>query len=705
MHLNEQVIGVRYFHLLIIILGVGIMSCHNQNSNPFFNTWNTSFEVPPFDQIETSHYMPALLAGIEKEQAEIDGIVANTSAPTFANTIEAYEASGRFLERVELVMENLSGTDATDELDQVESKYNQLKSKHRDDIILNENLFSRIKQVYNSADRNKLTTEQNTLLDKIYQDFVRNGANLSQKDKDNLRQINQELSLAMLEFGQACRRETNTWKMILNDETELAGLPERVKTAAAELAKQNDLNGKWVFTLDKPSLLPFLQYSKHRDLRKKMFDGYINRGNNNDEFDNKERLVTIVNLRIERARLLGYNSHAEYALERSMAKTIDSVDVFLKQLWEPAMKRARTEADDLQAQIDREGDGINLQPWDWWYYAEKLRQEKYDLDENQIRPYFPIEKVINGAYMVANHLYGITVTERHDLPVYHPDVQAWEVKEADGKHIGIFFTDYHPRKGKQVGAWSSSFRPQSNREGNWITPVVVNVCNFSPPTGEKPALLSFEEVETLFHEFGHALHSLLRTRTYTDQLMPRDFVELPSQILENWAAEPEVLKMYAHHYQTGEPIPDELIEKLQKAALFNQGFISTEYLAASILDMDWHTLTADTAVDPIEYEKAVFERIGLLPEIVTRYHSTYFNHAFSWSYSAGYYSYIWAAVLDSDAFQAFKDSGDLFDQELAAKFRKYVLGLSGTEDAMEIYRQFRGQDPSIEPLLVKRGLN
>ncbi len=693
---------VKYQLVSSLIVGVIIMSC-TSTDNPFFTEWDTPFQVPPFTRIETKHYLPALLVGIEKQRTEIETIVNNPELPSFKNTIEALETTGQFLERVENVFDNISSTGATDELDNIEREFKPRKSHHRDDILLNEKLYQRIKNVYNKQNRSILTIEQNTLLDKIYRDFVRNGANLTDAQKVDLRQINQDLALLTMEFGQNIRKEIENWEMILENESDLAGLPERVVTMAALLAEERGKPGKWLFTLDKPSWIPFLQFSERRDLREKIYMAYINRGNNNDQLDNKARINKIVNLRIKRGNLLGYATHADYVLERSMAKNPASVYELLNKLWEPALRRAKTEAAEFQAYIDREDGDFQLQSWDWWYYTEKVCKEKYNLDENQLRPYFEINNVRDGAFAVANKLYGITFTERSNIPVYYPEVKVFEVKEADGTHLGILYTDYHPRVGKYAGAWASGFRSQSNRNDHWVTPITINVCNLSRPTGDQPALISFSEVETLFHEFGHALHGLLRTRTYTDQVMPRDFVELPSQIMENWAAEPVVLKEYARHYQTDEPLSEELIEKLHASQLHNQGFEMTEYLAASILDMDWHTLTETNDLNPIEFENASFKAMGLIPEIISRYRSPYFNHIFSGGYSAGYYSYIWAQVLESDAFQAFKDT-DLFNQELAARFRKYVLGLSGTRDAMEIYREFRGQDPQIEPLLVKRGL-
>jgi len=690
--------------LLTFIVCVGLMTCVQPDKNPFYSEWDTPFQVPPFDQIEDAHFMPALMKGIELEKVEIDAIINNADALTFENTIEALEKTGQFLTKVENVFYNLSGSIATDTLDQIARDYEPLSTKHRDDIILNVSLFEKIKAVHNTIDKNTLTVEQNTLLEKTYKDFVRNGANLDESQKAELRQVNEELSLLTLEFGQNVRKENNTWTLVLDSEDDLTGLSESIKAAAADIAEEKGHVGKWVITLDKPSWIPFLQYSERRDLRELVLTAYMNRGNNNDETDNKNRIKKIVNLRIKRANLLGYDSHSEYVLERNMAKNSENVYSLLQQLWEPALNRAKAEATEYQAMINQEGYDYNLQPWDWWYYSEKIRQEKYALDDNLLRPYFEVNNVVNGVFSVTNKLYGLIIKERTDIPVYHEDVKTYEVQEADGTHIGIFYTDYHPRKGKDVGAWSSTFRSQSNRTGNWINPVVVNVGNFTKPTDTQPALLTMDEVETLFHEFGHALHSLLRNRIYTNQLIPRDFVELPSQIMENWAVEPLVLKEYALHYETGEPIPDEIIEKLQNARLHNQGFEAVEYLAACLLDMDWHILTNASEIDPLEFEDNSLTAIGLIPEIESRYRSTYFNHIFSWGYSSGYYSYIWAEVLDADAFNAFKQT-DLFNQELAGKFRKYLLGLSGTDDTMKLYRQFRGQEPEIQPLLNRRGLN
>ncbi len=689
----------------IFILGLIIMSCSSKNDNPFFNEWDTPFGTPPFDKIEEAHYMPALLEGIEREKQEIQDIIDNTETPTFENTIEAYEATGEFFYKAAYVFWNITGTDATDNLDDIEREFSPILTKHNDDITLNKKLFEKIKYVFDNADRSKLTTEQNTLLDKVYGDFARNGANLNDEEKDELRSINEELSLLTLNFGQNVRNDGNQWEIVL-EEDDLVGLTGMVKAAAADLATERGHDGKWVVTLDKPSWIPFLTYSERRDLREKIFTAYINRGNNNNEFDTKELIPQIVNLRVKRAKLLGYETHAAYVLERGMAQTADNVYDFLNQLWKPALDRAKTEAYDIQSMIYADGHDYKLEPWDWWYYSEKIRIEKFDLDDAELRPYFEVGNVIDGVFNLANKLFDITFEERLDISKYHEDVKVFEVKEADGTHIGILYTDYYPRKGKSVGAWCSGFRDQSNRNGNWVYPLVTNVGNFSKPIGDQPALISLDEVETLFHEFGHALHSLLSNHTYTNFNMPRDFVEYPSQVMENWCVEPALLKEYAVHYQTGEPMPDELIAKIQNASLHNQGFETVEYLAASFLDMDWHTLTEPAEIDPIEFEKNSLDKIGLISEINTRYNSYYFNHIFSGvvGYSSGYYSYIYSAILDADTYQYLKDSGDVFNKEIAADFRKYILGISGSEDVAETYRRFRGEDPDIEPLLIKRGL-
>jgi peptidyl-dipeptidase Dcp len=677
-----------------------------QLENPFFSEFNTPFQVPPFDKIKEEHYVPAFIEGMKQHNKEIEAIANNSESPTFENTIEALEKSGALLRRVSDVFDVLNASMTNERMQEIAKKVAPLRSKHWDDIYLNEKLFKRIKALYEQRDELKLTPEQKTLLEKYYKDFVRGGANLDKEKKERLRKINQELSLLTLKFGENILKENNRFELIIEKKEDLEGLPQSVIDAAAETAKERGYKGKWVFTLHKPSMIPFLTYSAKRELREKIFKAYINRGNNNDELDNKKILLKIVALRLERAKLLGYKTHAHYVLEENMAKNPENVYKLLNNVWKPALERAKKEAEELQRIIYKEGKNFKLQPWDWWYYAEKLKKEKYDFDDSILRPYFKLENVIKGVFYVANKLYGLQFIERNDIPKYHPDVRVFEVKDANGSHIGILYTDYFPRASKRGGAWMNSFRKQSRIGGKEIRPVVTNNGNFSKPVGDKPSLLSIEEVLTLFHEFGHALHGLLSNCTYpilSGTSVSRDFVELPSQILENWALEPEVLKVYAKHYKTGEIIPQELINKLKKAKLFNQGFATVEYLAAAYLDMDWHTLTEVKDIDPLKFEEESMKRIGLIPEIVVRYRSPYFRHIFSGGYSAGYYSYIWAEVLDADAFEAFKEKG-LFNKETAQSFRKNILEKGGTEDPMVLYKRFRGAEPKVEPLLKRRGL-
>lgn len=674
-------------------------------NNPFFKVWDTPFQTPPFNEIKNEHFLPAIEEAIKIEEHEIEEIANNSAEPTFENTIEALELSGELLDKVTSVFEGLNGANTNDELQAIARKTTPMLSKHRDDIYLNEKLFKRIKALYEQKEKLDLTNEQKRLLEFYYVNFVRNGANLSPQGKEELRKINQELSVLSLKFNENLLKETNAVALIIDNKDDLIGLPENVIQYAAELAKEKGYTDKWVFTLQKPSWIPFLQYSPKRELREKLFKAYINRGNNNNENDNKKIISRIIALRVKKANLLGYKTHADFVLERNMAKTPKNVYKFLNELWAPAIKRAKMEAAEMQKIIDKEDGNFKLQPWDWWYYAEKVKREKYSLDEEMLRPYFKMENVLKGAFEVASKLYGIKFIERNDIQVYHPDVKVFEVQEADGKHIGIFYADYYPRDGKRSGAWSSSFRSQSNMKGKFITPIVYNVGNFSKPTADKPALMSIDEVNTLFHELGHALHSLFSNTVYPgSKWVPRDFVELPSQIMENWALEPEVLKMYAKHYLTGEIIPQELIDKIVNSKLFNQGFETVEYLAASFLDMDWHTITDTIERDVPAFEKNCYERIGKILEIESRYQTTNFAHIVG-GYSAGYYSYIWSAVLDADAFEAFKEKGNLFDKETANAFREFILSKGGTEDPMILYKKFRGREPKVDALLKRRGLD
>jgi len=698
---------MKKFWLLLLTGGLMIASCSPKNQNPFFETYNTPFQTPPFDKIRLAHYLPAIQEGIQRVQQEIETIANNPEAPTFENTIAALDYSGELLRDVTAVFQSQVGANTNDSLQQIAQEVSPLLSKSSDDILLNAKLFQRIKTIYEQKESLNLNPEQSMLLEKSYKDFVRGGANLDEAQKNELREINKELSLLTLNFGENILKESNKFELIIDNQADLAGLPEAVVTAAAEAATERGKPGKWVFTLHKHSLIPFLQYSQKRELREKIFKAYINCGDNNDELDNKANLMKIVALRIQKANLLGYPTHAHFILEKNMAKVPENVYGLLNKLWQPALNNAQKEAQELQQMITQEGSNFNLEAWDWWYYAEKLKLARYALDEAELRPYFQLENVRNGAFDVAHQLWGITFTKRTDIPKYHEDVEVFEVKEANGKHIGLLYTDYFPRASKRGGAWMDAFRSQYQKDGQMFTPIIFNVGNFTKPTTENPSLLNLEEVTTLFHEFGHALHGLLSNCTYLNLSgtnVAWDFVELPSQIMENWATEPAVLKKYARHFQTNEPIPDELIAKIEKSGKFNQGFTTVEYLAAAFLDMDWHTLTTAPKENPTEFENISLQKIGLIPEIVVRYRSSYFRHIFSGGYSAGYYSYIWAEVLDADAFQAFKETS-LFDPATAQALREHIFSKGGTEDPMVLYKRFRGAEPKIEPILERRGLN
>ncbi|MFC0656429.1 M3 family metallopeptidase [Mongoliitalea lutea] len=698
--------------LMAMAAGTMLFACGQSEeksdmNNPFFEAYNTPFEVPPFDKIENAHFAPALREGIKEHQAEIDAIVANTEEPTFANTIEALENAGSLLAKVNIVFSNLNSANTNDELQAIAREMAPELSKHSDNITLNEQLFERIKSVYENQDAFGLNSEQTQLLDKTYKRFVRNGANLNDADKEKLREINSKLSVLSLQFGQNVLAETNGFKLVVDNEADLAGLPQELRDAAAADAKAAGEEGKWVFTLQNPSIMPFLQYAENRELRKQIWDAYQKRGGQGNEHDNQQALIEMANLRRVKANLLGYATHADYVLEETMAKNAENVYALLNQLWTPALAKAKEERAEMQAIATAEGADYQIEAWDWRFYEEKLRKQKFELDEQEVKPYFSLDKVQEGVFMVTNRLFGLTFNEISNIPTYHPEAKAYEVKEADGTHVGVLYMDFHPRASKRGGAWMTSYRPQQMENGERKAPIISIVCNFSKPTANAPALLTFDEVTTFFHEFGHALHGLLSNvqyRSLAGTSVPRDFVELPSQIMENWATEPSVMKEYAKHYQTGEVIPDDIIAKLNNSGTFGQGFATTEYLASSFLDLDYHTQTADITMNANDFEVASMKKIGLIGEIIPRHKSTYFQHIFSGGYSSGYYSYIWSGVLDTDAFQAFKET-ELFNQEKAQAFRKEILERGGTDEPMTMYVNFRGAEPKIDALLRKRGLD
>ncbi len=695
---------------IVVLMSTSLfIGCKNQkqSDNPFFSKYDTPFQVPPFDKIDTSDYMPAIVEGMRQQNEEIEVITSNSAAPDFENTILAFDKSGKLLTRVGKVFYNINEANTNKSIQNIARSLSPLMSKHADDIMLNDKLFARIKIVYENRQKLGLDQQQIRVVEKYFRDFERQGANLSPEKKEELRKLNTELSLQSLNFGENLLAETNeNFKLVIDNKNDLDGLPQGVIDGAAETAKEKGLAGKWVFTLAKPSMIPFLQFAKNRGLREKIYRGYFMRGNNDNKFDNKAIVEKIVKLRAEKANLLGYPSYAAYVIDDNMAKTPATVNDFLMKLWTAALPVAKKEAAEMQKIIDRDGAKFKLAPWDWWFYAEIVRKEKYDLDENELKPYFSLDNVRDGMFLVANKLYGITFTKCLTIPTYQKDVETYEVKEADGKHIGILYLDYYPRDSKRGGAWCTDFRSAGWEDGKRVDPVVSLVCNFTKPVAGIPSLLSWDETTTLFHEFGHALHGLFTQGKYnrTAGTVPQDYVELPSQVMENWAGEPQVLLAYAKNYKTGEAIPQTLIDKIQKSGLFNQGFETIEYLAASLLDLDYHDLKAPAVVQVPSFEKKAMDSIGLISEILPRYRTTYFAHIFDGGYAAGYYVYIWAAVLDADAFNAFKESGDIYNKELAAKFRKFCLAESGDDEGMIQYRKFRGQEPSVEPLLKRRGL-
>lgn len=678
-----------------------------QANNPFFTPYNTPFQVPPFDKVEPEHFLPAFEQGMAEQQNSIAAIHSNEAEPTFENTVLALERTGELLNRVSSVFFNLASAHTNPEIEALSKDIAPQLSKHSDDIFLNAALFQRVKKINDTRDTLNLDAASKRLLEKIYKAFVRSGANLSDADQAKMRDINKQLSVLTVRFAQNLLAETNKFELIIQDETQLSGLPEFLKLNAAQLAKEAGKEGSWKFTLHQPSVMPFLQYADNRSLREEMYKAYTSRCNHDDDLDNKDIIVQITSLRAKRANLLGYPNHAAYVLEESMAKMTSNVFDLLDGLWKAALPVAKSEALQMQALMNKEGNSDELEAWDWAYYADKVRKEKYNYDAETLKPYFQLANVRDGIFQVVKNLYGLTFTEITDIPKYHEDVTAYEVREANGDLTGIFYMDFFTRNSKRGGAWMTSYRKQSVKDGQRVAPIVSIVCNYAKPTGENPVLLTAEEVETFFHEFGHALHGLLSNvefESLSGTSVPRDFVELPSQIMEHWAFEPEVLKFYAKHYQTGETIPDEAVDKMKNASKFNQGFATVEYLAASMLDLSYHSISPDKPIDPDTFEQQRMKDAGLIRQIAPRYRSTYFQHIFAGGYSAGYYSYIWSEVLDSDAFAAFKETGNIFDPVTALSFRKNILEKGGTEEPATLYKSFRGRMADEKYLLENRGL-
>lgn len=674
--------------------------------NPFMEEWDTPYGVPPFDKIKPEHYLLAFEEGMKQQKENIEAIVNSTEEPTFANTIIPLEYSDELLNKVSMVFFNLTECCNDEEMEKLADTIMPLVTQHGDDVMLNEKLFQKVKTVYDNREKEKLNPEQLRLLEETYKGFVRGGANVPAEKQARFREINTKLASLTQKFGNNVLKATNAYTLVVDDVKKLDGLTEQQLQNAKELGNENaKTKGKYVFTLDMPTLEPFLMNCKNRELRKQIWTAYSNRCLGG-EFDNSKIIDEIANLRLEKAQILGFDNYANYSLDDAMAKNADNVYALLKQVWTPALAKAKEEAAQYQKMLDKERGGFKLEPYDWRYYSEKLRKEKYDLNDEDIRPYFALDTAQQGLFMVCNKLYGLTFKENKDIPVYQKEVKVYEVID-NNEVIAIVYMDFFPRASKRSGAWMTNFREQYySREGKNIIPVVSLVFNFTKPSGDKPAMLNIDELQTMFHEFGHALHSILSRchyRSLSGTNVPRDYVEMPSQFMEHFSTEPEVLKMYAHHYKTGETIPDALIAKMEAAATYGQGFINTELLAASLLDMDYHTITSKRTFKQPDYEKQQLEKIGLIPSIISRYKSPYFQHIFSGGYGAGYYSYTWAAVLDNDAFEAFKENG-IFDQATATAFRTNILERGNTDDAMNLYVAFRGKEPSIEPLLRNRGL-
>lgn len=663
------------------------------------------FEEAPFSKIKTEHYQPAIKEAIALANAEIDAITASAEAPTFKNTIEALENSGETLGRATSIFFNMNSAETNDEIQQIAQEVSPWLSEFSNDLTLNEELFKRVKAVYEQKDSLNLSVEENRLLEKHYKSFSRNGANLKGEDKKKLREIDTELSKLSLTFGEHVLAETNNYELLVTDESKLEGLPESEKETAAQLAKDKGKEG-FIFTLQYPSYIPFMKYVKDRELRKELSIAFGAKGFQDNKFNNEDIVLKIANLRHQRANLLGYKTHADFVLEERMAKTPEKVNNFLEELLEKAKPAAEKEFKELTAFAEELDNIDHLEKWDSAYYSEKLKQKLFDVDDEQLKPYFQLENVIDGVFTVANKLYDLQFKEVQNVDKYHKEVKTYRVTNAKGEEVALFYADFHPREGKRGGAWMTVYRDQQKKDGKNIRPHISNVCNFSRATSKKPALLTFNEVTTLFHEFGHALHGMLADTTYTSlsgASVYWDFVELPSQVLENWCYEPEALALFAKHYETGEIIPKELIEKIKKSANFQEGMQTLRQLSFGMLDMAWHGIDPSTVKNVKEHESKAFENTKLFPDVAENCMSTSFSHIFQGGYSAGYYSYKWAEVLDADAFAYFKEEG-IFNKEVATKFKEHVLSQGGTEDPMVLYKRFRGKEPNPEALLKRAGL-
>jgi peptidyl-dipeptidase Dcp len=676
------------------------------SSNPLLETWNTPFEAPPFDQIKVEHFAPAFEAAIEAHNAEIDAIAANPAAPDFTNTIEAMERAGDALIKPSGVFWNLSGSNTNDALQALEREWSPKFAAHYTNISTNAALFKRVDTLFAAKDKLGLNAEQLRLLEKTHKGFVRSGAKLEGAAKERYKELSQTRAKLTTQFGQNVLADEKAFALVLDGEKDLAGLPAFLREASAGAAQERGQKGQHVITLSRSLIEPFLTFSTRRDLREQAWKAWVARGEGGGVSDNRAAITDLVKLRIETANLLGHKTYAGYSLDESMAKTPARVRELLDRVWTPGVARARQELAKLQAMAASLGDNITIEPWDWRYYAEKVRAAEFNLEEAEIKPYLPLDRMIEAAFYTATQLFGVTFKERTDVPVYHPDVRAFEVTGGDGRHVGLFYGDYYARPSKRSGAWMSAYRRQDNLDGG-TRPIIVNVMNFAKPGAGEPTLLSFDDARTLFHEFGHGLHGLLSDVTYPSLActsVVRDFVELPSQLFEHWLATPEIMTRFARHAKTGAPMPDALMAKLKAARTFNQGFETVAFLGSAIVDMDFHTLETADNLDPLALEAATLARIGMPKEVGMRHRSTHFQHIFSGGYSAGYYSYLWSEVLDADAFAAFEETGNVFDAATAEKLKRFIYSAGGTRNEDEAYTLFRGKLPAVEGLLKKRGL-
>ena len=703
--LRNKLLNMNKTLITAAIAAVTFMSCSENRNNPFFEESKLPYGAVEFDKIQSTDYMPAFEEGFRQFKANIDQIAACADAPTFENTIEPLELCDDLLSRVSSVFYNLMETDADDIMKETEEKVIPMETEANSYLYMNEVIFKRIKALYDAQNEIGLTVEQQKVLEKYYKRFVKGGALLDDKAKERFVEIQNRLGELRIKFAKNNLDESNAYVLNVTDIKRLEGLPQDQLDAAAARAKEKGLEG-WAFNVQKPCWIPFLQYCKDRDLREQMYKAYYSRGNNNNEFDNKEIVKETLTLRLELANLLGYETFADMQLEDRMAKTPQAAYDLLMEIWKYALPQAKRERDEMQKIIDAEGGKFKLAAWDWWYYAEKLRKQKYDLDESQLMPYFSLDNVRKGSFMVAETLFGIKFQKVDNLPVYHPTVETYECLDADGSHLAYFYTDCFVRPTKRQGAWMTNFTNEYNFAGQSQRPTIVNVCNYSVPTETQPCLLSIDDARTVFHEFGHALHGMLTQCHYptvAGTATPNDFVEMCSQIMEHWAVDPAILKQYAFHYKTGEVIPDALIEKMQNAGHFNTGFETVELVGAALLDMEYHMLTDYSDFEDQKFEDAISAKLGMIPEIEYRYRGTFFNHIFNNDYCAGYYSYLWAEVLDCDAYQCFVEEG-LLNKETGKRYRQNILEKGGSDDLMKLYRQFRGSDPKVESMLRNRGL-